>query len=1133
MSITQSRLTPPVKPGARDSGLLLLAILILAVATLTAGSVFGDSRARVWEEPLVLPTYEVNDPDHNPRFYAGRAYQGAQGRVYPYPMIDDLTDHRVEKTYRAVYLENEYIKVCLLPELGGRVLSAVDKTNQYDFFYRQTVIKPALIGMIGAWISGGIEWNFPHHHRPTVFMPIDYTFEEHPDGSVTAWIGEMEIRHRMRWVIGLTVYPGKSYLEATLKPINRTPFIQSFLFFANAGTHSNENYQVFFPPGTEYVTYHGKNQFAHWPVSREVFNEIDYSEGVDLSWWKNHPEWTSMFAWNYDDDFFAGYDHGKRAGTVSVANHHVAPGKKFWEWSAGPRGTLWDHILTEKDGPELELMSGAYSDNQPDYSWLQPLESKIVRLYWFPIRELGGLKYADLEGALNFEAKPGGKVRMALNTVASHRGATAAVKAGERVIYSQAVDISPAQPFSAEVELPAGTNPQELRVSLTEASGRELLAYQEKKKKGEPMPEPVKPPLPPKEIATVEELYYAGLRLEQFFNPALEPDAYYEEALRRDPDDSRVNLALGIRNLKRGKFEDAEHQLRTALKRPTHNFTSPRDGEALYYLGLALRFQGKHREAVEPLYKSTWSYAFHTPAYYQLAEISAREGDYAEALDQVTRALATNQWSGKAANLKATLLRKSGRPADALAITEAVLKEDPLDFWAGYEQYLARKALGRIDAEEQLKRQRKLMREDAQSYLELGVDYAGSGSWDEAISVLSLVPRNGAKEPTGLAMVDYYLGYFWGEKGDQAKQVEFFGKASKATPRFVFPFRLESIAVLRKASEINPRDARAPYYLGNLLFDEQPAAALKEWEKARALDPGFATAHRNLAIAYQQVEHDLAKAVASIEKAVECDSSDARLLYELDALYERAGTAHTKRLSMLEKNRATVEKRDDAVSRLVLLYVQTGRYDEATQLLAERHFNVWEGSRGLRDAYEDVYLLRGLSRFARKDYRGALAEYQKTLEFPLNLENAWPYRGGRMPELYYFIATAHEALGEDRKAREFYGKAVEAKQREEWSDLRYYQAMAEKKLGATERAEILLDGLMEFASTDPGSSVDFFSKFGDREPLNVRQARHHYLRGLVHRGRGNVQESRSEFEKALALDVNQLWARVQLDLLPN
>ena len=362
---------------------------------------------------------------------------------------------------------------------------------------------------------------------------------------------------------------------------------------------------------------------------------------------------------------------------MSVANHYLAPGKKFWEWSAGPRGVLWDHILTEKDGPELELMTGAYSDNQPDYSWLQPLESKQVRLYWFPIREMGGLKYANTEGAVNLELRSDGSARIAVNTTAAHRGATLSVTARQTVLYSRTIDISPAQPFSADVALPAGTRAEDVRLSLTDRESRELLAYQERKKKDEPMPDPVKPPPPPQEIKTVEELYYAGLRLEQFFNPALEPEAYYEEALRRDPNDSRVNLALGIRNLKRGLFEDAEQKFRTALERPTHHFTSPRDGEALYYLGVALRFQGKHREAVEPLYKATWSQAFHTAAYHQLAEISAGEGRLEEALEHVDRALVTNQWSGKTADLKAALLRRAGRANEALELAGRVLLEIP------------------------------------------------------------------------------------------------------------------------------------------------------------------------------------------------------------------------------------------------------------------------------------------------------------------------------------------------------------------------------------------------------------------------------------------------------------------------
>ena len=295
-------------------------------------------------------------------------------------MQDRLTEERVDKTYRAVVLENEYVRTSILPEIGGRIFTALDKTDGYDFIYRQTVVKPALIGMLGAWISGGIEWNVFHHHRASSFSPVDYALQENPDGSVTAWIGEIEIRHRMKWRLGITLFPGRSYIEAKLVPYNRSPFLHSMLYFANAGVHANDDYQVVFPPSTEWVTQHAKAEYAAWPIAHENYNHVDFTaqgrefgtDGVDISRWKNNLQWISFFAYNYEDDWVAGYDHGKKAGTLVLGNHHVAPGKKFWTWGSGDHGQAWDKLLTDSDGPELELMAGGYSDNEPDYSWLQP-----------------------------------------------------------------------------------------------------------------------------------------------------------------------------------------------------------------------------------------------------------------------------------------------------------------------------------------------------------------------------------------------------------------------------------------------------------------------------------------------------------------------------------------------------------------------------------------------------------------------------------------------------------------------------------------------------------------------------------------------------------------------------------------
>ncbi len=400
-------------------------------------------------------------------FYLGRSYQGAQGRVYPYPLYDTPIDEKTDKPYQMLYLENEYVRIGILPELGGRVFEAVDKTNKYDFVYHQHAIKPALVGMIGAWISGGIEWNIPHHHRATTLLPVQSKIEEHADGSKTVWVGELELRQRMRWAVGYTLHPGSSVLECSLRIINRTPLPNTMLCFANVAVHANDNYQVIFPPSTQYVTFHGKNQFTTWPIATTRFNGADFTRGVDVSWYKNHYEANSMFAWNYEDDFFAGYDHGKQGGIVSVADHHIVPGKKFWTWGNGPYGKMWDKILTDDDGPYIELMVGAYSDNQPDYSWLQPFETKSFQMNWYPIRDIGGTKNANLDAAVNLDIstdKDAKKrtAKVGFYTTAAHKQATVMLKAGEKVLLEEKCDIDPGKPFVKEIAIPTDLDEHDL-----------------------------------------------------------------------------------------------------------------------------------------------------------------------------------------------------------------------------------------------------------------------------------------------------------------------------------------------------------------------------------------------------------------------------------------------------------------------------------------------------------------------------------------------------------------------------------------------------------------------------------------------------------------------------------------------
>ena len=1104
--------------------LLLLTLLTSFVIPPT----LADSAVKIWDEPLVIPTYEVGKPDPNPRFYTGRTYQGAQGRVYPYPMLDVLTDSRKDKTYQAVYLENEYVKICVLPEIGGRVFSALDKTNDYDFLYRQHVIKPALIGMLGAWISGGIEWCIPHHHRATTFMPVDYTLEENADGSKTVWVGETELRHRMRWLVGITLYPEKSYMEATIKIINRTPFVNSILCWANVAVHANEQYQVIFPPGTEYATYHGKNQFARWPISNEFYSGVDYTRGVDLSWWKNHPSPISFFAWNYTDDFFAGYDHGKEAGTVYVANHHIAPGKKLWEWGPGPRGQMWDRILTETDGPYIEIMAGAYSDNQPDYSWIQPYEVKIIKEYWYPIRQIESVKNANIKAAVNLEVTEKNTAKIGFNTTSAYKNALALLTIDDKVIFKQRIDIAPDRPFCKEIALAAGIREKDLRVSLLSSTNEELIAYKPVEKEGTPMPKPVERPPAPEDIKTVEELYLTGQRLDQFHSASLEPYPYYEEALKRDPYDSRVNTELGILYCKSGMFKEAEAKLRQAIKRVTKNYTSPKSGQAHYYLGLALKFQGKYDAAYDALYKATWSYGFHTAGYYHLAEIDCIRGDFERALKHIDRSIAANAWNTKALNLKSAVLRRLKRFDQASQLASRTLAFDPLDLWAGYELYLAKYTAGlKQEATEAMNTLKIKSRGEVQSYLEMAVDYGNCGLWDEAIHCLLLLVDSNGKETCTHPMLYYYLGYFYQKKGNTEKASKYYRMASEMPPDYCFPFRLETIDVLSSAINDNPSDALAPYYLGNLLYDNQPERAIKEWEKSRDLDDTFATVHRNLGLVYARTENNIPKAIAGLEKAIACDKKDPRVYYELDLLYEAGGVLPQKRLKLLEENHRTVIKRDDALSREIALYVLLQQYDRAIELLTNRHFHTWEGGGRIHNLYVDAHLLRGQKKLKYKKYQDALKDFEAALQYPENLEVGRPKRDRRICQIYFFIGTAHKALGDTQKAREYFEKSASVEVGQ--SEFSYYKGLAFKKLGQEDKAKKTFDELKE--SAKPGPAVKFFAKFGEEQAHNIKMANTHYLLGLAYLGKGMQTEAKAEFEKALELNINHLWARVHLSEL--
>lgn len=1126
-------LSRPVRCG-------LALLFLLAIPSPAAQS---PAPVQVWEEDLRLPSYRLTAPDPNPMFYRGESYQGAQKRVYPYALMDGITGEKEEGTFHAVYLENEFVKLCVLPEIGGRLFYATDKTNGYDFFYRQHVIKPALIGMLGAWISGGIEWCVFHHHRNTTHMAVDYATRENPDGSATIWIGEIERRQRMRWLIGMTLHPGRSFIEVEVRLINRTPMPHSILYWANVAVAANDDYQVIFPPSVQAATYHSKNDFVNWPIGQGRYRGSDYT-GVDLSWWKNHPKAVSCFAWDLQEDFMGGYDHGREAGVVHIGDHHVVNGAKLWEWAPG---NIWDtQVLTDNDGPYAELMVGAFSDNQPDYSWIKPGEVKQFTQHWYPVRDIGGFKYANLEGAVNLEVN-GGEARIGFHVTSRQPAAKAVLKRGDEVLWEKQADLSPGEPLVETVALGNPVPATELKASLFDSAGRELIACQPVERKPvDALPGTVKPPPAPESIESLEELYFTGLRVAQIHQPTVDPTSYWQEALKRDPGDVRCNIQMGIDYNRRGLYVEAEAHLRTAINRLTTDYTRSKDTEAFYQLGLALKAQGRLEEAVDAFHRAAWDQAFHSVAHYQLATLACRRGDFARALEMIDQCLATNARSTRARNLKTAILRRLGRLDEAVRLAAVTAKEDPLDYWSRKELESVEDLMLDARSDERVSPLELLenlshdlvspgswgglrFSRDVQPFLELSADYLDAGLLDEAAEAAGVIdtqPWGGAPAPP---VVAYYLAHLASLQGDDAAARGWLDEAALRSPEYCFPFRLETIEVLETAIRLRPKDARAHLYLGNLLYDLQPERAIREWEAARDLEPELALIHRNLGWAYQRAQNDVPKAIASYERAIECGGEDPRHFLELDDLYERNNTDPTKRLALLDAHPSVYAARKDLLIRRITLLVATGDHSAAIAALAGNQFFIAEGGGAeLGDAYVDAHLLHGLQLLGTGKPEEARESFAAAATYPANLSQESPRNEPKLTQVRYYTAQAEKAAGRTAAAEQLL-RDLTAGRNSRSEEGRFYQAVASKELGGDERAREIARELSERATRDLGSGggIEFFTTFGEQQTLQTRRAEAHYILGLSRLLTDQPEEAAKHFTQALAYNQSHVWARYQ------
>ncbi|RYY61875.1 MAG: DUF5107 domain-containing protein [Chitinophagaceae bacterium] len=1098
-----------------------------------------NNEVLVWEEEIVIPTYPIGQPEKNPMFLENRVYQGSSGVVYPHPVIEKISDQKVDQSYKAVFLENEYIKVMILPELGGRIQMAWDKVQQRHFIYYNQVIKPALVGLTGPWISGGIEFNWPQHHRPSTFQPVDYTISENKDGSKTVWLNEVERMFRTKGLAGISLFPGKAYIEINGKLYNRTPFPQTFLWWANPAVKVNDHYQSVFPPDVYAVFDHGKRDVSSFPIAKGTYYKVDYSPGTDISRYKNIPVPTSYMAIRSDYNFIGGYEHDTKAGLLHVADHHISPGKKQWTWGNGAFGQAWDKNLTDEDGPYIELMTGVYTDNQPDFTWLQPFEQKEFKQYFMPYAQVGMVKNASKDVVVGLEAT-GKEISITVYTTRVVEDAVITVKKGQQLLFTETATVSPAAIFSAQFTTEENYTSTELVLEVSQ-HGKSLIVLQYEEQKEETIPLAAEAALKPADVANNEQLFLTGQHLEQYRHATYKASDYYEEALRRDPKDLRSNNALGLLKLRQGHFEKAQAYFKTAISTATKRNPNPYDGEPYYNLGWSLMMQGQLDAAFDAFYKSTWNHAWQHAGYLNLARIASAKQDFAQALELIDQSIVRNYHSHTARHLKVSILHELGFAKEALTFAEESLKMDPFNFGCLYEKMLL------LDNSAEVRSQLlSLSRNWVHNFIEYAMDYVHAGQYDKAIDLLKIYTTD---EKEVYPMVHYYLGWLYEKTGNAAEARKNYAAASTSNPDFCFPNRMEDVPVLKAAMAFNPSDAKAPYFLGNFWYDKrQYEDAITCWELSVKADDQFPTVHRNLSLAYYNKRNDTANALASMEKAFSLDDSDARILMELDQLYKRLNYPHSFRLSLLDKYSSHAESRDDLYLERVTLLNQLGRFEEAKESLASRQFHPWEGGEG---KVVNQHLICHIELVRRAIHRGS---YQEALDLIDAAENYPDNLGeGKLPgtpenDLQFLKGLTYERMGEKDTAAQYFSEAVTGNSEpaqaifynDPQPDKILYQGLAWIHLGDKTRAGSIFHKLIEFGGQHLNDkiTIDYFAVSLPEllvfdVDLNLRNRVHClYLVALGNLGLDLLHSQFTEglFDEVLALDVNHQGALLHRDL---
>ncbi len=957
-------------------------------------------------EEITLPTYRLLGENRNPVFHS----QYGVAHIYPYTLQDQIATQPTQVTYHALILENRYLRVTALPQLGGRVFSVFDKIAKREVFYKNPTIKFSPLAIRGAFFSGGLEFSFPVAHAPTTAEPINWDFHRGEDGSASIIIGGLEHMSGMRWTIKLSLFPNRCALAQDVQLFNPSPIPGRYHYWTNASLDSDDQTEFIYP--FQRVRSYEFAGTASWPVARldSIIAEpgLPGMEGVPMwpverlhnpinfRWEKDMLAQVSIFGRNVTWDYFGAWQHSSNTGYAHFARYQDVSGMKLWSWGRANVGIVNQTALMDDGSLYAETQCGAM-ETQLDFDFLAPGTTRTWREWWLPLRDLGGLTCtsAEIGARINLaqdEIDSKVKLSVSLCPVREHSAADIQLSIPGEILLQDKVSISPRQPWLKEISIEAqhlAANPLHLLVS--DAQGKLLLDYTHNT-------EPFADEFIESEVIshpeTAQDFYQLGLNHENFDNRSQALESYWK-AIRISEEHGPSHYQLGLMLLKSADFNGASHHFRWAADL---GITSAR-----YYLGLVAWYSGNIEIAEEYYTSVPEDDPLSSAAQRGLVSIAFKRKCWSDAVQLLKDTQYVDEEFISFNSLLAMALHRSGKEAEARQIFEEILDQDPLNL-------LILNELAMLDTSNNKKYQSKLQRlltDDQQYILDLACFYIDAGLTQDSLTILEK-----KLEGWDYPILFYLSAYLLGKDSDAST---LWTRARKAEPDLVFPNRLWEILALQYAITEQPQDDQAKYYLGNFYYAHQRyEEAIQLWEAALGGLTSFDVLHRNLGLAYWQQKEDLDRATEFFEMALELNPKNQDLYLHLDELYSQRGNEE-KRAKLLTAMETLDPIREDLRKRKLAMMVDLGLHEQALNIITTEKFVPLEMDQSFHLVYVRALLKTAETHLEAGQIEQAIADYLKALEFPQNQGVGKPTTMGNA-EILYRLGCAYELTGDYRQA---------------------------------------------------------------------------------------------------------------------